>query len=301
MRIGLIGVGLMGRGMGLRLLRDGHVLRVLAHVNRETVDELVAAGAVESATAAEIAADSDAIVLCLPNAVVVEEVLFGPTGIAGGAARGLLVLDCSTSVPVRSREFSRRLDTLGIAFVDAPVTGGPTEAATGKLVGLVGGSDSDIERARAILDAFCATIHVFGAVGTGHAAKLVNNGMGFGILAVVAEVLATAIRQGLHLPTLLEMIDHSGGQNRILQGLTPWLLTGDESFPKVTIATAAKDIDYFVQVAQSVDTDGPVLAQVHNEFRRAIESGIGDRMLPAYAAAVVARESTNFDQEKELP
>ncbi|RJF98646.1 NAD(P)-dependent oxidoreductase [Noviherbaspirillum saxi] len=297
MRVGLIGAGLMGRGMGHRLIAAGHSLGVVAHHKREVIDELVAAGAREFATPAALARESDAVITCLPGTAAVEAVLFDADG-AAGAARGLLVIDCSTSLPDASRDFAKRLQQQGHAFVDAPVTGGPAEAMNGQLLGLVGGEPETIERARPLLTAFCESLQVFGGIGCGHAAKLINNGLGFGILGVVSEVIATALQQRLDMPALLAMIARSGGQNRVLQGLTPWLLEGDASRPQVTVATAFKDVDYYLQLARGAGTAGPVFETVLAELRRAIDDGHGPRMLPAYPASIAARAGIKAAPER---
>lgn len=288
MRVGLIGAGLMGRGMGSRLLSAGHALAVVAHRQREVVAELCNAGACEFATPRELATASDVVITCLPGVDVVESALFDDNGIAHAPA-GRLIVDCTTSLPDASRDFAQRLREHGHLFIDAPVTGGPAEALAGKLIALVGGEQEVVERARPVLSAFCAEIQVFGGVGCGHAAKLINNGIGFGILGVVSEAIATAMKQDVDMRALLSIIDRSGGQNRVLQGLAPWILHGDSQRIQVNVSTACKDVAYYMRLAKQSGTEGPVLDAVLSELRDAIDDGLGPELLAAYPARIAAR------------
>jgi len=288
MRVGLIGAGLMGRGMGHRLLSAGHALAVVAHRHREAVTELCDAGATEYATPCELATASDVVLTCLPGIDVVEAVLFDEGGVVHAPA-GKLVIDCTTSLPDASRDFARRLQERGHQFIDAPVTGGPAEALAGKLIALVGGERDAVECARPVLSTFCADIQLFGGVGFGHAAKLINNGIGFGILGVVSEAIATAMKHGVDMRALLSIVERSGGQNRILQGLGPWILHGDSQRIQVNVSTACKDVAYYMRLAKQSGTDGPVLDAVLSELRKAIDDGLGPELLAAYPARIAAR------------
>ncbi|MEO7392903.1 MAG: NAD(P)-dependent oxidoreductase [Ramlibacter sp.] len=287
--VGLVGLGLMGRGMGMSLLRAGFRLGIVAHRRRETAEELCASGAWEAANAAELATDCDTVVLCLPSLDTAQAVLLGPSGVSAGAGSGLLVVECSTLRPDAAVDFDRQLAASGIAFVDAPVTRGPAEAEAGKLNALVGGRPAAVARADPVLRAFCAQVFAMGGPGQGYAAKLVNNFLAFSSLVAVSEAMATAGRAGLHLPTLLQAISASGGQNRVLDGLTPWLAGIGEPRSRVTLATAHKDIDYYNQFAAALGTGGPVAAQVLERLKHALEVGLGEHFTPDYLRHV-ARE-----------
>ncbi len=290
--IGLIGLGLMGRGLGLSLLRAGHRLTVLAHRQRSVADELRAAGALESDSAAALAATVDALVLCLPSAEVVDEVLFGAQGVCAGARAGLLVVECSTLRPDVGQRLAATLSDVGIDFVDAPVTRGPNEAVQGRLVALAGGSAAALDRAEPLLRAFCEQVFRMGVAGQGYAAKLVNNFLAFSNLVAVAEALHTARRAGLDLPQLLAAVQLSGGQNRVLDGLTPLLSGTGPSRSRVTLATAHKDVHYYGLLARGLGSAGPLAQQVEAQLAQALAAGLGEQFTPAWLDHVAGSGKT---------
>ncbi len=296
-RTGLVGLGLMGRGMGFSLLRAGHTLGLVAHRRRETADDLLAAGAWEATHPRQLAAGCDAVILCLPSIAATEAVLFGPLGIVAGARPGLLVIECSTLLPEAGRDFAARLADHHIAFVDAPVTRGPTEALAGRLNALVGGESQAVERACAVLAAFCERSFRFGASGQGYAAKLVNNFLAFSNLVAVAEAMNTARAAGLDFTQLLAAVQVSGGQNRVLDGLGPWLTDTGPSRSKVTVLTAHKDVDYYRRLADSLHTLGPLAQQVEASLSQALADGLADRLTPAYIGHVAHLERPGADDQ----
>lgn len=288
-RTGLIGLGLMGRGLGLSLQRAGHALTVRAHRQRAVADELVAAGAHEAVDTASLAADVDSVVLCLPSEEAVDAVLFGPRGLCSGARAGLLVVECSTLRPDVGQRLALRLAEAGIDFVDAPVTRGPNEAVQGRLNALVGGTPAAVDRAEPVLRAFCEQVFRFGAAGQGYAAKLVSNFLAFSNLVAVAEAMHTARQAGLDLPQLLAAIQVSGGQNRVLDGLAPLLAGTGPSRSRVTLDTAHKDVHYYLQLAQGLGSAGPMAQQVGAQLAQALAAGLGPHFTPDYLDHVAGR------------
>jgi 3-hydroxyisobutyrate dehydrogenase-like beta-hydroxyacid dehydrogenase len=274
--VGLIGLGLMGRGMGLRLLGAGFRLHALAHRRRDTLAALVAAGAVEAPAAAALAQATMAVVTCLPGIEALESVLFGPAGIVAGARPGYLVLDCSTLTPAAGRDFAQRLAARGIGFVGAPVTRGPEEAARGKLNAIAGGSPADMGRALPLLDAFCERVLTVGDAGAGYAAKLVNNFLAFGHYALIAEALAAVHGEGVAIESVLAAVSLGGGQSRVLDGMGPFLSGTGESRSRVTVATALKDLNYFRAMAAAAGAAGPVGAEVLARWQGVAALGAGD-------------------------
>ncbi len=129
MRVGFIGLGTMGEPMARSLQRAGFEVTASAHHRRDALERLVGEGAHEAADPAAVAGAVDAVVICVPDAPQVEEVLFGARGVAAGAKSGELVIDMSTISPVASRRFAERLAEIGVDFIDAPVSGGPSQGA----------------------------------------------------------------------------------------------------------------------------------------------------------------------------
>lgn len=277
-----MGLGLMGRGIGHSLLRAGHTLSIMAHRRREVADELVAAGATELPHAQALAACCDAIVLCVSSAEAAQQCLLGARSVLAGARAGLLVIESSTLRPDVAAALATPLGAAGVQFVDAPVTRGPREAMEGKLNALVGGAPDAVASALPLLAAYCERSFVMGPLGSGYAAKLVNNYLAFSNLVALGEAVRTAVAAGLALPTLLDAIAVSGGQNRVLDGLAPWLRTGAPPRSRVTLATAHKDVQYFHAFAQSLGTSGEASQQALQSLASALQAGLADSFTPAY-------------------
>src|ERR1044072_2646427 len=139
MRVGFIGVGLVRHGMPKCLIEKGHALTLMGHRNRAPVEDLIKRGAKEAKSAAEVAANSDIVFLCVTGSTQVEALVRGADGIAAGAHDGLVVVDCSTSDPNSTVALAAELKALGVAYADAPLGGTPAQAAEGKLSAMVGG------------------------------------------------------------------------------------------------------------------------------------------------------------------
>lgn len=290
LRVGFAGLGLMGRPMALNLLADGHALRFVMNRDRSAVAELLAAGGQERATPAALAADCDVLVLCLPGSEVIERVLFGEQGVVHGGMQNLLVLDCSTSPPLATQAVAARLAAVGIRFVDAPVVRGPREAAKRRLAALAGGSEDDLVLARRVLSSFCETVVHMGAVGAGQQAKLINNFLALGGLALVAEAHAVAQRLGLDPARLCEAVTLGGGNSRVFQAMIPWITERDERRAQATLGTALKDVSYYAQLAGESGGPDQLARQVREQFAGAVEGGFGERFIPHLLDFVAGRQ-----------
>ena len=279
LRVGFLGLGLMGRPMASRLLDAGHTLSFVVNRDRTAVAELIEKGAREFASPGELAALSDVVVLCLPGGGAIERVLFGPGGVIE-AGRQLLVVDCSTSQPDVTLDIAARLTATGIRFVDAPVVRGPREAQSGRLVALAGGADDDVAQARPVLAAFCENIVHVGAVGAGQQVKLINNFLALGGLALLGEAYALATRLGVDLPRMCEAVSLGGGNSRVFQAMVPWITERDERRAQASLANAFKDVSYYAQMA--ADAGGPhaLATGVREAFAGALDAGYGERLLP---------------------
>ncbi|MGI9463353.1 MAG: NAD(P)-dependent oxidoreductase, partial [Aestuariivirgaceae bacterium] len=148
MKIGFIGVGLMGHGMAANVLKAGHDVTVIAHRNRQPVEDLVARGASEVKNLAEMAGACSTIILCVTDAKVVQGVI---DDLFDHLAKDHLIIDTSTSDPAVTEKLAARLNAAGIAFADAPLTGGAQQAAEGVLGAIVGGTPEAFERAKPVL------------------------------------------------------------------------------------------------------------------------------------------------------
>ena len=220
MAVGFIGIGAMGEPMSVALRRGGFAVTACAHRNREGLERALQAGVAEAADPAAVAAASDVVITCVPDAPQVEDALFGPRGAAAGAKAGTLFVDMSTISPVASRGFAERLAGAGCSFVDAPVSGGPVRAAAGTLTIMAGASPADFERARPVLEAM-GTPHHVGVVGLGETVKLVNQLIIANVMVANVEALTFAQRAGADLNAVREVLATATASNYLLNEWLP--------------------------------------------------------------------------------
>ena len=212
MHIGFIGLGNMGAPMAHNLLKAGHQLSVF-DLNAAAVENLVGAGALPVDSPTAIAqGNAELIITMLPAAAHVKSVYLGENGLIATSRAGVMLIDCSTIDPHSAREVAKAAAEHGNPMLDAPVSGGTGGAAAGTLTFMVGGSDSDFDRAQPILAAMGKNIVHCGAAGNGQVAKVANN-MLLGISMIgVAEAMALGVALGMDAKTLAGVINTSSGR-----------------------------------------------------------------------------------------
>jgi 3-hydroxyisobutyrate dehydrogenase-like beta-hydroxyacid dehydrogenase len=203
--IGFVGLGMMGHGMARNLLRKGYALRFTVHRNRTNLHDLLAAGAVEVRTSAELVTGAEAVILCVTGSPQVESIVIGSNGLLEAAPPGLLVIDTSTAEPASTTRIREAFAAKGCAYVDAPLARTPKEAEEGRLNTMVGATDADFARARSILAAFCENVIHVGPPGHGHVLKLINNMLAMTTAAAIAEA---DLRYFTHLTETLPTTSH---------------------------------------------------------------------------------------------
>ena len=255
----------MGEPMAHAVVRAGFPLSASAHRNRAPLERLAALGVRAVAHPSEVAAASEMVVLCVPDAPQVEEALFAARGVAEGLREGGIVVDMSTISPVASRRFAERLAERGIAFVDAPVSGGPMRAQSGTLTIMVGASDEDFARVRPVLEAM-GTPHHLGPVGMGETVKLVNQIAIGSIMIANAEALMFAQKAGADLDAVREVLKSATASNYVLEQWIPktWLGAGfDGGF---AMDLLRKDLAAALDAARSIGHPMPQAALAHQLY-----------------------------------
>ncbi|MFC7736618.1 NAD(P)-dependent oxidoreductase [Roseomonas sp. GCM10028921] len=227
-RIGFIGLGTMGRGMAANLIAAGHVLHV-HDVRREAVEEFSARGATAAGSVAEAAREADAVVLMLPDTPQVEEVVLGPGGLVENQPAGRLVIDMSTISAAASRSMAARLEAVGTAMLDAPVSGGPQGAESGSLSIMAGGTEAGFAAAQPILAALGTTVRHVGPAGAGQTVKACNQLICALNLQAICEALALGRAAGLDLEMLREVLLGGAASSWMLQNLGPKMIARDAS------------------------------------------------------------------------
>ncbi|MDP9501946.1 NAD(P)-dependent oxidoreductase [Pseudomonas protegens] len=256
--LGFAGIGLMGLPMCRRLLAAGYPLTVWNR-NPQKCAPLVAAGARQVATPAQLCEHADLVLLCLANTEVVREVVFAADGIAQGARAGQLLLDLSSLEPTATREMAAMLarDT-GMAWVDAPVSGGTPGAESGSLAIMVGGEAADIERVRPVLLALGQRVTHMGAVGAGQVTKACNQMIVACNALVIAEVVALAERSGVDARLIAEALAGGFADSKPLQILAPQMAESRFEPVKWHVRTLLKDLDGAVKFSREQGSATPI-------------------------------------------
>jgi 3-hydroxyisobutyrate dehydrogenase-like beta-hydroxyacid dehydrogenase len=279
-RVGLIGAGLMGHGMGKNIVLKGFPLTVLAHRNRAPIDDLIAKGATEAKTAREVADKSDIIILCVTGSPQVEDTLHRKDGLLEGLRKGSVVADCSTAEPGSTLRAAEAVHAKGAHFVDTPLTRTPKEAEEGKLAVMTGGDEKVLARIRPVIECFADTIIHAGPLGAGHTVKLINNFIALGTAAVVSEGIAAALKAKVDMKALRDIIMSGGARSLMFERLIKVPLEDDDSAAKFAITNATKDLRYYTSMTENMPLTSFIAEAVHQSFVLAMNRGYKDRFVP---------------------
>jgi 3-hydroxyisobutyrate dehydrogenase-like beta-hydroxyacid dehydrogenase len=270
--VGFIGIGVMGTPMAANLLRKGYPLSIIKrHPEREAA--LISLGALTAVSLPELARASDVIILTLPDTDTVEQVLFGPGGVALGLRKGSIVIDMSTICPVKTIEFAERISAAGCAMLDAPVSGGEKGAEAATLGIMAGGQKNVFEKCRPIFEAMGKTIIYAGPSGCGQKTKLVNQLVGATNLLGAVEGLRLARAAGLDPQTTLQVVSSGTASSWVLTNLGPKILQGDFA-PGFSLRLQHKDMTLLKDWLASLGGDFPAAELVYSVFHQAMEAGL---------------------------
>jgi 3-hydroxyisobutyrate dehydrogenase len=272
-RIGFIGLGIMGRGMTLNLLRAGFDLRVWNRTESR-MEELVSAGAATAGGPAELAAACDIIITCVSDTPDVVEVILGEGGVLHALRPGALVVDMSTISPQTTREIAAEITARGAYMLDAPISGGSEGAANGTLSIMVGGDEKQFERAMAAFRAMGKSITHVGGPGAGQTVKLVNQILVVVTMLGVSEALLFAQAGGLDLKKTLEAVSQGAAGSWMLSNRGPQVLERDWR-PGFTIDLQQKDLRLVLEAADQMGTPAIATGIVFNLYRALQAQGLG--------------------------
>lgn len=279
-RIGWIGLGKMGRPMALNLLKAGYPL-VVHNRSQAPVEALVAAGAARAGSAREVAERCDVLFTSLPLPATVEEVLLGPDGARDGARSGQLWIDTSTVDPGTSRRVAAAVAPLGVAFLDAPVSGGVAGAEAATLTFMVGGDPAALERARPILLALGKTIFHVGPAGAGSVCKLLNQMLAAVNLAAACEAAVLGTRLGIDPQVFYQVVSASSGNSRMLAWAMPDSIFTGNFAPRFSINLMYKDVSLATQMGREHGVRLLLGAMAHQVFEEARAAGFGEQDIAA--------------------
>ncbi|TQR85271.1 NAD(P)-dependent oxidoreductase [Mycobacterium hodleri] len=260
-RIGFIGLGNMGGRMTACLVRAG--VDVLGFDAREgAAAEL---GATAAATAAAVVADTDVVLLSLPDSKVVETVVYSDPAFLQNVRPGQVIVDLSTSAPASTRNIAADVASRGASYLDAGISGGAAAAEKGTLTLMVGGDVAALEVARPALDHFADKVFHCGESGAGHTVKLLNNFLNAVTLSATAEVMVAAKKAGLDLKTVLDVVNASSGTSFASTNRFPKIIEGDYLKGGLTNTLMLKDVTLYLELVAtlgvaSLSAPGPVAA-----------------------------------------
>lgn len=262
--VGVIGLGSMGFGMARTLLEKGFVVRGF-DLSPERVKAVSDLGAHALASPADAFAASDFVVLSLPAARDVEAVIASSLpALEKRSGQRVVIIDTSTSEPDASRRLAARLEGLGVGFLDAPVSGGPGGAATGKLSMMIGGSEADVALARPVIEALAAKIMHVGTSGAGNVAKLVNNLLVAAHMLTTAEGLKLAAAAGLDPEAALRVLNAASGKSFLSEVHFPTWIMSNHFASGFSMGLMRKDVRLARALADQVGARLPVTELVGN-------------------------------------
>lgn len=260
MKLGFIGLGIMGRPMAKNLLKAGVEIMV-TDLNKEAVQDVVAAGA-EEGSYAQIGARCDTVIIMVPSGAITKSILFGEDGLASTLRPGSIVCDMSSVTPVESRECYDRLKKIGVGFLDAPVSGGEPGAVAGSLAIMAGGDQQDFDAMKKYFDILGSSSLLIGGSGSGSVAKLVNQIIVNNTIAVVSEAFVFAAKAGVDPEKVYEAIRGGLAGSAVLDAKIPMIL--ERNFkPGGLIRINHKDIKNVVETAHAIDVPIPYTAQLY--------------------------------------
>ena len=270
-RCGFIGLGRMGSGIARTLIKTGNSLTVYDR-SEESVAPFRNAVTVAD-TAGDLFAATDVTFLCLPGSPEVESVM---EHFFAGNLAGRTVVDLSTSRPASSRKLAARLANEGNYFLDAPMTGGPAQAAEGRLTLIVGGEREVYERCLPLFECVAAKVFHVGAVGSGNVIKLMNNVICAGYVALYTQVLPIAEAAGVDMQALLEVLGASGAASPMFERYAPKIVNRDFDV-LFTTALALKDTRYVEELFDEVGMRSDLVDTLARDLEEGMAAGLGER------------------------
>jgi 2-hydroxy-3-oxopropionate reductase len=280
--VGIIGVGIMGSAMGTRLLECGHRV-TLYDRNPPKVGAMVEKGAQAALSPKDVAAASAFVITCVNAAAQVRELVFGPGGVIEAADASKLLIDMSSIDPASTRQMSEELERrAGMAWVDAPLSGGAPRALEGRLTVMAGGTEAAVTRARAVMDHLCANYTHMGPSGAGQMTKLVNQILVALTSQAVAEAIRFAEAGGVDASRIPAALAGGRADSRILQEFGPKMATRDYA-PTGRIDNMLKDLEGVQMVAMQQRLPLPLTSVITELHRTFVAAGLG----PEHTAATM--------------
>lgn len=288
--VAFLGLGAIGTPMARHLVAPEFSLAVWNRTAAKAAAFASQHGVRHAASPADAARGADIVVTCLPTSKEVAALLDGPDGLLAGMAKGAVLVDCTSGDPATTRHTAARLAECGIAFLDAPLSGGVAGAELGTLTVMVGGDEQVLARAMPVIDAFGEKIVHCGAIGSGSALKAVNNALLAVHIWSTAEGLAALTKAGVNATVALDVINASSGRSNTSMNLFPNRVLS-RTWPRTfRLALLDKDVGIAAQVAREQKVPSPLI-QLTAELFTAAHRELGEEADHVEAAKVVERQA----------
>jgi putative dehydrogenase len=274
MKIGLVGLGAMGRGMASSLRRKQHEMYV-CDAREDAARAFAAEGGVACANPAQVARHCDMIVSVVVSAEQTEQVLFGDHGAAAAMSKGSVFVMCSTVDPKWSAALEARLEAMGLLYLDAPISGGAAKAAAGEITMMTAGRAAAYEKCGTALDDMAARVYRLGdRAGPGSTVKIVNQLLAGVHIAAAAEAMALGIRAGVDPKQIYDVITHSAGNSWVFENRMAHVLARDFT-PLSAVDIFVKDLGIVLDTARASKFPLPLASTAHQMFMHASSAGHG--------------------------
>lgn len=280
-RVGFIGLGAMGVGMAANVVANGYPLTVMGHSRRDPVDRLLAKGAAEASTPAELRQHCDIIILCVTTSDAVEDIVLGEHGLLSAGDNPFLLIDCGTSRPDSTLMLGKKLMEAGCSMMDVPLGRSAAAAAAGTLNMMAGGSEEDFNRAKPLLETMSENLFHVGALGVGHRIKLINNGYSMAVACLAAEAVATARAGGVDVKILHQVMGAGPNRSVFFDWMMAAAVEGDESKLEFALKNGLKDLGYFNAMADEVGVNASLPLAACERLAALVEAGHGEENVPA--------------------
>ncbi|MDA3957739.1 MAG: 2-hydroxy-3-oxopropionate reductase [Oceanispirochaeta sp.] len=273
MKIGFIGLGIMGKPMAKNLLKAGHELIVL-DMNKAAVEELINAGASSAVTPAEVASQTDVVITMLPNSPHVKTVALGENGLIESAAPGKVLIDMSSIAPGVSQEVAAGLEAKGMDMLDAPVSGGEPKAIDGTIAVMVGGKKDVFDKYKDIMDVMGGSVVYVGKIGAGNTTKLCNQIVVALNIAAVSEAMVLAKKAGVDPDLVYQAIRGGLAGSTVMDAKAPMMM--DRNFkPGFRIDLHIKDMTNALETSRAVGAPLPMAALAMEIMQAIKQDGCG--------------------------
>ncbi len=275
-QVGLIGLGHMGSAMAKRLLERGRTT-IGFDIDEPKMKALADGGLTCLASPAAVVEASEVVVVCVTSTAAVEQAVFGPEGIAEAGSSGQILVDMSTTDAEATRRMAERLaGKTGMAWIDAPVSGGPPAAEKGTLAMMAGGEPGVFERAKPLLDELAVKVTLMGPVGAGQVTKMINQVLCLTLFPVLAEALKLGENAGVDVARIPEALGDGYAGSNLLRHMFPRMVARQYDPPAAFARQVLKDLDMVYELAKKTTTPTPMTDQARALYRLMVARGDGE-------------------------